>query len=90
MSSTVVSHKDVCLVCGLERDQHGDVHHRFNMLDDQLIPINPGSVRREEPPKSKTEAHVEEQIRAKSLATLVEVLAEKGILDSKDIIRILT
>lgn len=82
---------DVCLVCGTMREEHGDKHHLFNITDDTLIPLKPGPEPRNKPPRERGESlkadpapdHV-----AESFATLMEILVEKDILDTKDILRV--
>lgn len=87
-SSTPSTNSDpdeACQVCGVSREMHGDKNHKFS-LDGQLVGLDP-------PPKPRQESPVhrdEERIKAASFATLIEVLAEKKLLDAKDIIRIFT
>jgi len=74
-----------CLLCNTTRENHGDRNHKFSE-DGLLRPLDP-------PPKPRQEAPVhrdEQQIKATSFATLMEVLVEKNILDAKDVIRIFT
>lgn len=87
-----VNPDDVCGVCETPRDQHGDKNHVFT-LTDQLMPLSPAPKPRQDPPRERggvlrPEPPVDPT--ALGLATLVEILAEKQILDAPDIIRIFT
>lgn len=84
-----VSPDDVCLVCGTIRDQHGDKQHKFNNMDDQVHKLDPPPKPGREAPRSRSEAQLEEYQNGKAIASLLEVLLEKGVIDGKDTIRIL-
>lgn len=100
MVDTTINFDDVCLVCGSQRDQHGDKNHQFSLTSDVPVPLKPGPKPDREAPKTRDEAKEEESRLpdvARAFATLVEILAEKKInfdgvnrplLDTKDIIRI--
>jgi len=78
-----ISPDDECGVCSTKRDQHGDKLHVFT-LTDQLIPVK-------EPPAPRQQApqHREDKPQLeKPFATLVEILAEKQVIDAKDVVRI--
>lgn len=92
------NYNDICLVCGTQRDEHGDRNHQFSLTSDVPVPLKPGPPGRK-PPQTKEEAQATQNLPdvGRALATLVEVLAEKKInfdgvnrpiLDTKDIIRI--
>lgn len=74
---------DVCQLCGLTRENHGDSNHEFS-IDGQLIPTKPRPEPRQDPPRER----VTQEMKANTLAMLVEILAEKDILNAKDIVRI--
>lgn len=80
---------DICGVCGIQRDMHGDKNHVFR-LDDMLIPKAPAPEPRKKAPKHRDDDPQPSSGPdvGKAFATLVEVLAEKGLLNHKDIIRI--
>lgn len=89
--SDVPNPDEVCLVCGETRENHGDKNHRFNAVDDQLIPITPGPKRRQTPPTERTalgNGASPDNPEARALATLVDILAQKDLLTTKEIIRI--
>lgn len=88
MSSNIPDQDEECKVCGTTRENHGDKNHQFNPIDDSLIPLKPRPEPTRQPPKHRDDV-VAEAIKAESFATLLEVLAEKNILNEKDIIRIL-
>lgn len=79
-----ISPDDLCQVCQTPRDQHGDKHHKFS-VDGQLIQLDPPKPRQEAPRHRDEKPAAPE---AKAFATLIEVLAEKNILNTKDVIRI--
>lgn len=92
MAEQEINYDDLCGVCGTQRDQHGDKNHVFR-LDDMLIPIAPGPDPKKTPPRHRDDESSRPPTRegpnvGRAFATLVEVLAEKGIVDHKDIIRI--
>lgn len=76
-----------CQICGETRENHGDKMHKFS-TDGQLVPLDPPKPPTTPPPKHRDDV-VAEAIKAESFAMLLEVLAEKNILNEKDIIRIL-
>jgi hypothetical protein len=82
-----MSPDEECGVCGETRENHGDKMHEFT-LTDQVIQKKPGEPARQNPPRERGTTEPSPQAKAASFACLVEVLAEKGILDHHDIIRI--
>lgn len=89
---TMMSPDDECGICGTTRDMHGDKNHQFNM-DGQLIPIKERPAPRQEAPQhrddpkpgvetNKPDAHL-------ALLGLIEVLIEKGVLDARDVFKVL-
>lgn len=78
---------DVCAVCQTTREMHGDKNHKFDTENDVPQKLDPPPRPRQDPP---TPRGITDQIKAVSFAMLMEVLAEKNILDAKDIIRIFT
>lgn len=92
MAEQEINHDDPCGVCGTQRDQHGDKNHVFR-LDDVLIPVTPGPPAKNTPPRHRDDEPSRSHTLqgpdvGRAFATLVEVLAEKGIVDHRDIIRI--
>lgn len=87
MSSNAPDQDEQCQVCGEIRENHGDKNHKFS-TDGQLLPLDPPKPASREAPRHRDDV-VAEAIKAESFAMLLEVLAEKNILNEKDIIRIL-
>jgi hypothetical protein len=58
-------------------------------MDGQLVPLDPPKPGSRQAPKTRDEAELEQRITAESFARLLEVLARKNILDSKELIFIL-
>lgn len=90
MVDTTINFDDECVICGTKRDEHGDKNHQFS-LDGQLIPVRKGP-EGVKPPQTREEAVSTPPSDlpdiGRAFATLVEVLAEKNIVDTKDVIRI--
>lgn len=84
-----ISPDDVCALCNTKRDEHGDMNHQFS-LDGQLIPIRKGpeGVKPPQTREEATQAASNLPDVGRAFATLVEILAEKEIVNAKDIIRI--
>lgn len=82
-----MSPDEECLICGTKRDEHGDKLHQFS-TDGSLVPITPGVKPREEAPKPKSEVTTSGPDVSKAFAALVEILAEKELINARDIIRI--
>jgi hypothetical protein len=78
-----MSPDEECALCSLTRENHGDAHHEFS-VDGSLKMLKKPEPARQTPPAERGT----EQIKAKSFAMLLEVLSEKGILNSVDLIRI--
>ena len=86
---------DKCMICGRARDMHGDLNHKFSS-DGSLVSKNPGEEAKNQPPKVKPEhatkeellQYMSEDLQAKAVMRLTEVLLEKGILEGKDTIYI--
>lgn len=88
-----MSPDDICAVCGTTRENHGDVMHEFDMEDPFPRNKRPGPTPHREPPKERSATGgnaIDVQQVGDSFATLLEVLAEKGIITAPDIIRILS
>lgn len=77
---------EVCQVCRVTRENHGDKNHKFS-TDGQLLPLDPPPKPRAEAPTHRDDAQM---LQAKSFATLLEVMVERGMIDARDVIRILT
>jgi hypothetical protein len=71
------------MICLETRENHGDKQHEFSE-DGQLVQKKPA----DPPKKNAPEEKVPDAFKAKALTTLVEILAEKGVLGAPDIIRI--
>ena len=84
-NTRVVRPDDVCLLCSLQRDQHGDSQHKFS-LDGQLIPVEQGPTPKKQPPKERADlvSNMQQSMEANAVLRLTEVLIEKGVLDGKD------
>lgn len=84
----MVDPDELCAICNKTREMHGDMNHKFSE-DGQLIPLEKrpepraqGPGHRDDPaPKPTDEV-------SRAMATLVEVLIEKNVLDAKDVLRI--
>lgn len=85
----MVSPDDVCQVCHDTRENHGDRMHQFSE-DGQLVVKEPPKPPTVPAPKTRVEQQLDTQQLGDSFATLLEVLAEKGVLQAPDIIRILS
>ena len=85
-TSTPKAPTDVCEICGTQRDEHGDKHHRFSE-EGEFVPMEAGAKPRQEAPKERGSAPRPvgtEHVAALHLR-LIEVLVEKGILDGEDL-----
>lgn len=85
----VLSPDDICGVCDVKRDEHGDTKHAFN-IEGELIPLAPPPKARNTPPKLQGEVSLEAQQILRDPLTgptlrLVEVLIKKNILDGADL-----
>ena len=86
---------DICKVCNTTRENHGDLNHYFSN-DGSLIPRTPPGNAQKQPPKVKPEhatkeellQYMSEDLQAKAVMRLTEVLLEKGLIDGKDTIYI--
>lgn len=78
---------ETCALCGTTRENHGDAHHEFSE-DGTLVMKKKPEPPRQPAPKERDSTPATEQIKAKAFTMLVEILAEKGLLDTKDVIRI--
>jgi hypothetical protein len=81
---------DMCQIdgCNTIRADHGDKRHKFSEHG-ELIAVEAGPPAQNQPPKERgsNSSNDTEAIKA-SFAALVEVLAEKNILNTHDIVRI--
>lgn len=75
----------MCEVCGETRENHGDKKHKFS-TDGQLLEIEQGPPPKQQPPLARDPREGPNVYMA--FTTLVEVLAERQLLNSADIIRI--
>lgn len=81
---------ELCSICEVKRDEHGDMNHEFNLLG-QLIPLKPAAPARQDPPKERDpnpKPHGVGEME-KAFLRLNEVLLEKGVIDGRDLIQIL-
>ena len=85
-----MSPDDTCGVCDETRENHGDKNHEFN-IEGNLVPKKPAEPPRQTAPKERGEAPSPKGVEEmeKAFLRLNEVLIEKGILDARDIVRIL-
>lgn len=79
-----------CQLCGVTRENHGDSNHEFS-TDGQLRPVKRGEPPRKEAPRERDPNHSPKGVEEmeKAFLRLNEVLLEKGILDGRDLIKIL-
>lgn len=82
----MVEPDDLCMICNKTREMHGDMNHKFSE-DGQLIPIEKRPEPRVKPPRHRDDPLPPTE-DARAIATLVEVLIEKDVLDAKDVLRI--
>lgn len=86
--TAMVDPDELCSICDKPRDMHGDMNHEFN-TEGQLIQKKPRPEPDRKPPKHRDdEPDPKTDENSRALATLVEVLIEKNILDAKDVLRI--
>ncbi len=83
----MVDPDDLCSICNKTREMHGDMNHEFN-LDGQLIQKKARPEPERKPPKHRDDPDPVTDENSRALATLVEVLIEKNVLDAKDVLRI--
>jgi len=82
----MINPDDVCVLCHLTRDQHGDVNHEFS-LDGQLISKRPPEPPRQQPPAVR--GATDQDVRS-AFAALLNILVEKEILTAKDLVVIIS
>lgn len=92
-SKKPISPDDLCGICELTRENHGDPQHKFS-IDGDLIPIEQGPPARQVPPKERgqTLSPQAEAINRDPLTgltiRLIEALTAKGLLTGEDLTKI--
>ena len=77
---------EVCGLCGLKRDEHGEVQHEFS-VEGVLKKKAPPTVPRNIPPSPRGQAMVNDPTVRMNLK-LIERLIAKGVLDGDDLLYI--
>jgi hypothetical protein len=85
MSSTP-SPDDECGVCGATRENHGDKNHEFS-IEGVLTPKKAPAAPRQMAPSPRAAALGADPV-ARLVIRLVERLAQKGLLDGEDMLKI--
>lgn len=84
MTTSTPSPDDLCGVCGMTRENHGDSNHEFN-LEGVLIPKKPPTPAPNRPPAARDEGRPDPTA---AFLRLVERLIAKGVLEGDDLIYI--
>lgn len=85
----MVDPDELCGICNQARDMHGDMNHEFSVEGD-LIPKKKAPEPRVSAPRHRDDPKPRDgDPNSRAIATMLEVLAEKGIFEPKDIIRVL-
>ena len=79
---------DVCLLCNVPRDQHGDMNHKFSE-NGELEPLAPKPEPKNTPPQPRRDTQVQEHPFTKSFVALIDVLISKDILTAHEVAYIL-
>lgn len=92
-SKKPISPDDLCGVCEITRENHGDPRHQFSIEGD-LIPVESGPPARATPPRERGEA-LSPQAAAVNrdpltglTLRLIEVLTAKELLSGEDLVKI--
>jgi len=88
-SSKANSPDDLCGVCEITRENHGDSHHEFS-LEGVLIAKKPGPTPRQQPPgkMSPVAQQMSQDLGINMSLRLVSRLIGKGLLDGEDLLYI--
>lgn len=85
----MVDPDEVCSICPNTRENHGDMNHEFN-TEGQLIQKKKAPEPRAKAPEHRDDPKPRDgDPNSRAIATMLEVLAEKGIFEPRDIIRVL-
>lgn len=79
-----------CSICGVTRENHGDLNHEFN-TEGLLIPKKKPEPARNTPPamRGETVKELSTDMTAQAFLRLTDRLVAKGILDSQDLMYVL-
>lgn len=83
----MASPDDVCGVCSNTRENHGDMQHKFS-VDGVLQKLDPPAPPRQQPPRHRDDPKPQDMEHGYVLR-LTEVLIDKGILDARDLLRVM-
>lgn len=93
-SKKPISPDDLCGICELTRENHGDPQHQFSM-EGILIQVEKGPPARATPPRERGEAPLSPQAEAMNrdpltglTLRLIEVLTAKELLSGEDLAKI--